>query len=188
MTNIPQTGLIESQRDSGQTVPRLGAGCGSDRRARCVQIRQLYVSPGHNFFGHYGQPPGENVIISVPEIECVAGRGILGDRFFDYKPGYRGQITFFEMEVFAAISHEFGVRDKAPSVFRRNVITEGSDLNSLIGVEFEIQGLRFRGEEECRPCHWMNGAFGPGAEQFLKGRGGLRAVILKGGKLRVDVT
>ncbi len=187
MTNIPQTGLIESERDSGQTVSSLGAGCGCDHHAGRVQIRQIYVSPGHNFFGHHGQPPGENVMITVPEIECVAGRGILGDRFFDYKPGYKGQITFFAIEVFAAISEKLGVRDKALSVFRRNVITEGVDLNCLIGVEFEIQELRFRGEEECRPCHWMNGAFAPGAEQFLKEHGGLRAAILTGGKLRVEV-
>jgi MOSC domain-containing protein YiiM len=153
-----------------------------------IKIGQLYVSPGHNFFGHHGQPPGENQTLPVAEIQCVAGRGILGDRFFDYKPIYRGQITFFEMEVFATISREFGVCDKAPSVFRRNVITKGAELNSLIGKEFEIQGVRFRGEEECRPCHWMNGAFAPGAEQFLKGRGGLRAAILTSGKLLVDVT
>ena len=117
----------------------------------------------------------------------MAGRGILGDRFFDYKPGYKGQITFFALEVFAAISDELGVWDKTPSSFRRNVVTQGVELNSLIGVEFEIQGLRFRGEEECRPCHWMNRAFAPGAEQFLKGRGSLRAAILAGGKLRVEV-
>jgi MOSC domain-containing protein YiiM len=159
--------------------PGVNGACHDER----VKIRQLYISPGHNFFGHHGQAPGGNQTLPVAEIECVAGRGILGDRFFDYKPGYKGQITFFAMEVFAAISDELCVWDKAPSVFRRNVITEGADLSRLIGVEFEIQGVWFRGEEECRPCHWMNRAFAPGAEQFLKGRGGLRASILKGGKL-----
>jgi MOSC domain-containing protein YiiM len=178
MMNLHADGVIPMGPDSG-----VASAC----RTRPVQIRQLYVSPGHNFFGHHGQAPGESQILPVAEIECVAGRGVLGDRFFDYKPGYKGQITFFAMEVFETISHELGVWDKAPSVFRRNVITEGLDLNSLIGVEFEIQGVRFRGEEECRPCHWMNGAFAPGAEQFLKGRGGLRAAILTGGKLRVGV-
>ncbi len=169
-------------------APEPGAGASRARQDGHIQIRQLYVSPGHNFFGRHGQPPGENQTLIVPEIECVAGRGIVGDRFFDYKPGYKGQITFFAMEVYAGISDELGVWDKTPSVFRRNVITEGADLNSLIGVEFEIQGVCFRGEEECRPCHWMNGAFAPGAEQLLKGRGGLRAAILTNGKLRAEIT
>jgi hypothetical protein len=64
------------------------------------------------------------------------------------------------------------------------VITRGVHLNDLIGVEFEIQGVQFFGREECRPCYWMDFAFSPGAENVLKGRGGLRAEILKDGHLQ----
>jgi len=67
---------------------------------------------------------------------------------------------------------------------RRNVITRSVDLNELIGQEFEVQGVRFLGTEECRPCYWMDSVFAPGAQQFLKGRGGLRARILTDGLLR----
>jgi len=38
--------------------------------------------------------------------------------------------------------------------------------------------------EECRPCYWMDRAIAPGAHEFLKGRGGLRAKILTDGQLR----
>jgi MOSC domain-containing protein YiiM len=64
------------------------------------------------------------------------------------------------------------------------VITRGVDLNELIGQDFEVQGVRFLGTEECRPCYWMDSAFAPGAHEFLKGRGGLRARILNDGLLR----
>jgi hypothetical protein len=60
------------------------------------------------------------------------------------------------------------------------------DLNRLVGTEFEVQGVRFGGVAECAPCHWMDEAFAPGAETFLTGRGGLRAVILTDGVLRAD--
>jgi len=73
---------------------------------------------------------------------------------------------------------------KILAVFRRNAITTGVDLNVLIGEEFQIQGIHFRGTEECRPCYWMDEAFAPGAFNFLKGRGGLRAEILSDGILR----
>jgi MOSC domain-containing protein YiiM len=63
------------------------------------------------------------------------------------------------------------------------VITRGIDLNELIEEEFELQGVHFLGMEECRPCYWMDQAFAPGAQEFLKGRGGLRAKILSDGKL-----
>jgi MOSC domain-containing protein YiiM len=154
------------------------------KRAECVEVRQLYIAAGHNFFGRHGQPAGQNSIVEVPEVECVAGRGLRGDRFFDYKENYKGQITFFAAETYEAICRELGVHDKPPSVFRRNVMTAGVDLNELIGQEFKIQGVSLRGTEECRPCYWMDQAFAPGANEFLKGRGGLRAVILSNGILR----
>jgi MOSC domain-containing protein YiiM len=151
-----------------------------------MRVQHLYISPEHNYFGHHGRAPGENPILSVPEVECVAGRGIRGDRFFDFRENYRGQITFFALEIYHRLCRSLGVVDKAPAVFRRNVITEGVDLNALIGAEFEIAGVRFRGVEECRPCHWMETAFAQGAETILKGYGGLRAQILTDGWIRVN--
>ena len=151
-----------------------------------IHVEYLYVSPGHNFFGHYGKPPGTNPTIEVDAVECVAGRGIRGDRFFDHKEDYKGQITFFAMEIFEELSESLGVEEGDPGAFRRNVLTRGVDLNSLIGEEFEVQGVRFRGAAECSPCFWMDRAFAPGAEEALEGRGGLRARILTDGLLRTD--
>lgn len=120
----------------------------------------------------------------VDHIDCVAGRGIREDRFFDFKEHYKGQVTFFEQEVYEDLCKRLQIYDKLPSVFRRNIITSGVDLASWFDTEFELQGVRFRGQGECTPCYWMDQAFGPGAEQALQGRGGLRAVILTGGVLR----
>jgi MOSC domain-containing protein YiiM len=151
-----------------------------------VRICQLFISPGHNFFGHHEQPPGENPLVECAEIHCVAGHGIEGDRFFDYKENYKGQITFFASEVFEDLCRQLGVNGKSPGVTRRNVITAGVDLNSLVGKEFEFQGVRFEGMAECSPCYWMDEAIAPGAEKLLHARGGLRAKILTDGILRVE--
>lgn len=125
-------------------------------------------------------------MVEAKEIICVEGAGIKGDRFYNFKPDYRGQITFFAHETYTRICQKFGVHDKGPEVFRRNVVTEGVDLMEFVGVEFEIQGVRFLGTGECAPCEWMNLAFGAGAEEFLKGHGGLRAKIISSGSLRVS--
>ena len=152
-----------------------------------MRIRHLFISPGHNYFGHHEQPPGKNPVLECDEIECLAGQGIRGDRFFGYKDNYKGQITFFAWEVFEKLGRELGLGNAHPSGTRRNVITEGVDLNTLVGQEFEIQGVRFAGVEECRPCYWMNNAFrDEHAEAWLKGNGGLRARILTDGILRRD--
>ena len=149
-----------------------------------IQVRQLFISPGHNYFGHHGQPAGQNPIVEVDQVDCAAGRSIRGDRFFDYQQNCKGQITFFSGEVFEALRRELNLLQAKPSATRRNALVSGIDLNSLIGVEFEVQGVRFAGTEQCKPCHWMNSALGPGAEDWLQGRGGLRARILTDGVLR----
>ena len=91
-----------------------------------------------------------------------------------------------ELQPAADPGRQLGVTGKSPGVTRRNVITSGRDLNSLVGMEFEIQGVRFLGTTECSPCHWMDEAIAPGAERLLHARGGLRAKILTDGILRVD--
>ena len=149
-----------------------------------MSIRHLYISPGHNYFGHHGMEPGTSPVVEVQEIECVAGRGVRGDRFFDYREDYKGQITFFSFEVFNDVCRELGVGGLSPAVVRRNVITEGTDLNELIGRRFLLRGLEFEGVCECKPCYWMDRAIASGAERLLQGRGGLRARILSGGNLQ----
>jgi len=127
-------------------------------------------------------------MIEVPMIECTAGRGIRGDRYFDFKDDYKGQITFFSLEVFNELCDALQLWDCSPSFVRRNVITRGVNLSELIDQDFEIQGVAFHGMEECRPCYWMERAIAPGAQEFLKGRGGLRAKILCDGTLRSNDT
>ncbi len=152
-----------------------------------IRIEHLFISPGHNFFGHHGQAAGEHPILAVEHVECVAGRGLRGDRFFDYKEDYKGQITLFSMEVFDALRRELSLPEAQPQATRRNAFTRGADLNALIGQEFEVQGVRFAGVEESRPCHWMNTALGLGAEGWLRGRAGLRCRILTDGMLKREV-
>ncbi|RBP37318.1 hypothetical protein DES53_11456 [Roseimicrobium gellanilyticum] len=147
-------------------------------------IRHIYISPAHIFVGHHGKPAGETPMEEVVEVECVAGKGLRGDRYFDFKENFKGQATFFSEEVYERLCEQMQVTDKDPSVFRRNIIVRGADLNSLIGAEFDVQGVRFIGTQEAAPCYWMNQAFGEGAEQLLKGNGGLRARILSDGMLR----
>lgn len=148
-----------------------------------VVLHHLFISPGHNFFGRHGQPAGVHGVMDPDSVMCRAGRGIEGDRFFGYRPDYNGQITFFDRDVFRAVQQEFTVPELSPAAFRRNVLLEGVSLNDLIGRRFSIGPVEFEGMGESKPCHWMNGVVAPGAEAWLRGRGGLRAKILTDGAL-----
>ena len=151
-----------------------------------MKITRLYISPEHNYFGHHEKPAGQAHSTACAEVEAVAGKGLRGDRFFGWKDDYKGQVTFFAEETWERLCEQLNVTDKGPEVFRRNIITRGADLKSLIGKEFKVQGVRFLGTQEAAPCYWMNQAFGEGAEKALHGAGGLRAKVLSDGILRCD--
>lgn len=121
--------------------------------------------------------------MEVPVAKCRAGWGLEGDRFYGYRPDYKGQVTFFAWETYEAAKKEFSIPALLPSAFRRNVLVEKMDLSALIGRRFTLGGVEFEGTGESKPCHWMNAAVAPGAEEWLRGSGGLRAKILSDGTL-----
>lgn len=149
-----------------------------------MEIVHIYISAAHNFVGHHGKPPGTAPMEEVDSVECVAGKGLRGDRYFGFKEDFKGQVTFFAHEIYERLVERFELAGVEPSVFRRNIITRGVDLNSLIGEEFEVQGVRFFGMQEAAPCYWMDSVVADGAEEAMRGNGGLRAKIVEGGELR----
>ncbi len=155
------------------------------RGVPAVVITHIFISSGHNFFGHHGRAPGRHAARAVERVVCHAGRGLAGDRFYDYRPDYSGQVTFFDWAVLLAARRELGVPELAADAFRRNVVVSGLDLPALVGRSFRLQGVLFEGVAEAKPCYWMNDAVAPGAEQWLRGSGGLRARIRSDGELSV---
>ena len=151
-----------------------------------IKIHAIDISSGHDFVGRHGLGRLNHGIEKVDTIECLAGRGIVNDRYLDHTEDFKGQITFFDWAVLERIRTQCNLPDLDPKLFRRNVLTSGIDLNTLIGQRFTLQGILFEGAEECRPCYWMDDAIAPGAEDYLQGHGGLRARILTDGVLQVE--
>lgn len=150
------------------------------------RLVKIYISPGHDYWGRQGEGRLQHGITEVQEIECVAGRGLRGDRYFDHKTDHKGQVTFFDLEVVEEIRRMFKLPKLPASVFRRNLIVQGIRLQEWAGKRFSFQGVEFEGTQECKPCHWMDRVVAEGAEAFMKGRfrGGLRGRILTHGTLR----
>lgn len=151
-----------------------------------VVIHGIYTSSGHNFFGHHGQEPGTHGIEEHESAELVAGKGIPGDRFFGWKEGYKGQVTFIDRGTIDIVRQHAENPDLESSAFRRNVVISGVNLNELVGKVFRIGGALLEGTQKCAPCHWMDDACGkPGTEKLMFNRGGLRCKILESGTIRL---
>jgi hypothetical protein len=152
-----------------------------------AELLEIWISEGNDFRGRHELGRLDHGIRGVSEVECVAGMGLRGDRYFGYKPDFKGQVTFFDADAVQAVRDRFSLPELSSSLFRRNLIVRGVDLAEWVGKRFRFQGVEFEASEECKPCYWMDEAVAAGAEEFLKTnfRGGLRARILSDGVLSV---
>jgi molybdopterin synthase catalytic subunit len=153
-----------------------------------AELCAIYLSAGHDFRGRHGQARMDHGIVEVDQVECVAGMGLRGDRYFGHQADFKGQVTFFDVATVEAVRKRFNVPALPAAAFRRNLLVSGVALGDWIGKRFCFQGIEFEGAEECRPCYWMDAAVGAGVEDFLRPNcgGGLRARILTNGALRIS--
>lgn len=154
-----------------------------------AELHYIYISAGHDYYGRQGEGRLQHGITSVREVECVAGKGLRGDRYFDQRPDATGQVTFLEFGVVEEIRRAFHLPKLPASVFRRNLIVGGVTLADWKHRRFRFQDLEFEGAQECKPCVWMDRAIAPGVQKFMRShfRGGLRTKVVTGGTLRVNV-
>lgn len=130
--------------------------------------------------------PSTGAPVDAPRsAHLIAGVGIEGDRYATGRghwsdPRWPDQeLTLVEAEVTEAI----GV---AGAALRRNLVTRGVRLETLIGARVRIGEAEIEGVRPCDPCaHIERAAAAPGLLRALAGRGGLRARIVRGGRVRV---
>ncbi|TJY69429.1 MOSC domain-containing protein [Arthrobacter sp. CAU 1506] len=152
-----------------------------------VEIMHLLVSPAHAYFGRAKDGAAEVPTEDRDRAEVVAGKGIVGDRFFGKAAHMDAAVTFMAVESLEAIAAELGAEPFDPLRTRRNVVLRGAQLAPLIGEEFAVESrgkeVRFRGGRHAHPCAWMDRMLAPGAHAAMRGRGGLRCQPLSSGIL-----
>ncbi len=128
--------------------------------------------------------------IGIDAVKVDAGKGIVGDRYYAKRGDVGLNITFVESEAIEAFNEHFEQNIEWHAT-RRNIITQGVRLNQLVGKEFSIGSVRFRGVELCDPCAFLGHSLkndSLSAPQVVKAwtqQGGLRADVLTTGILRI---
>jgi MOSC domain-containing protein YiiM len=142
--------------------------------------------------GIYVAPQGGAPVERVEEIEAVPHHGLEGDRYRSgtghwSRFGRDCQVTFVEAEDLEKIEAEWGLR-VANGEHRRNVVTRGVRLEELRRRRFRVGGALFGHGRPCSVCRHVERLTEPGMTQALKGRGGMCARVLEGGRIcRGDV-
>ena len=117
--------------------------------------------------------------------KLVSGKGIINDRYFNDNNNKDIQITLIESENIDHFNKISGTN--IPYIeFRRNIITKGIKLNSLVGKEFFIGNIKIKGHRLCDPCKYLQEILKQkNLVKNLLNRGGLRCEILSDGKISV---
>jgi MOSC domain-containing protein YiiM len=131
----------------------------------------------------------------VEHASAIANRGLEGDRYAakagtftpanDTARGY--DLTLIEAEVLDSLTLPDGNHLEYAAA-RRNIVTQGIDLNALVGRRFRIGNVECLGQRLCEPCSHLERLTTKGALQGLIHRGGLRADVLSDGEVTAGAT
>jgi MOSC domain-containing protein YiiM len=134
--------------------------------------------------GIFVAPSAAAPMQALASVRAEPGRGLEGDRYFfqigtySKTPGGGREITLIDAEHVEALN-------LPPGATRRNLVTRGVPLLSLIGKRFRVGEVVLEGLRECPPCGHLERLTRPGVWGELEGKGGLRCEIRQGGVIHL---
>jgi MOSC domain-containing protein YiiM len=130
------------------------------------------------------------VMKKVEQLYALAGRGIEGDRYFlgtgtySKSPEPGRQVTLIKSEVLESLKNKSEINVK-PEESRRNILTQGIEINDLIGTEFYVGTVRLRAHRITQPCLYLEKLLDqPGLYKELWDNGGISCEILSDGVIK----
>jgi hypothetical protein len=126
-------------------------------------------------------PEAEQPLVRVDSVKAVAGRGLEGDRYFHARGTFTGTGRGYQV----TLVEETALEDVGLSweQARRNIVTRGIALNSLVGKRFTVGTVECVGRRLAEPCAHLEKLTRPGILRPLVHRAGLRADILRDGEI-----
>lgn len=140
-------------------------------------VERIFISPAR------GATP-----VECERITLQSGMGVVGDRNFGVSAHAGQNLTLVEAEQIERFCARHA-RIPDLSLTRRNLVTRGVRLNSLLNAEFTIGIVRLRGVELCEPCMILGNtlrseSLAPASViRHWVGRGGLRVDVLTNGEI-----
>jgi|tagenome__1003787_1003787.scaffolds.fasta_scaffold20510953_2 MOSC domain-containing protein YiiM len=131
-------------------------------------------------------PAAAAPMVRSASVQALAGVGLAGDRYalgggtWASYPVQEKQVTLIDAEEVAAVAREVGV-PLTPGLTRRNVVTSGIALPTLVGRYFAVGEVLLFGTKRCPPCTHLERLTGWKLVKALAARGGVNAAVFVGG-------
>jgi MOSC domain-containing protein YiiM len=122
---------------------------------------------------------------SVTEAIVIAERGLEGDHKATGAAGSKRQVTLIQHEHLVAVAGMLHREQVPPELVRRNLVVSGINLLALKDKQFRIGDVLLEFSGPCEPCSRMEYNLGPGGFNAMRGHGGITAMVIEGGTIRV---
>ena len=148
--------------------------------ARTARVLSLHTHPA----------VGGDAMISVPELDLIAGQGILQDKRYFGRKSRNGeptkrQLTLIEREQIAEHAAALGLQSIREGLVRSNIETENIDLVPLAGRRLRIGTAVILIGKPRDPCEKMD-RIAPGLKGLMDhGKQGVLAQVFESGKVRL---
>ncbi len=129
-------------------------------------------------------PARRKEVVELQEAEVKPGTGIEGEHHATSGTSER-QVTLIQHEHLPAIKALSHRETLTPNMLRRNLVVSGINLLALKDQVFRVGEILLKGTGPCVPCSLMEYNLGPGGYNAMRGHGGITAVVLEGGTIRI---
>ncbi|NND04751.1 MAG: MOSC domain-containing protein [Saprospiraceae bacterium] len=131
-----------------------------------------------------GVRPNKKVPLQATEsVALYPEDGIVGDHYQGRSK--KRQVTIIQEEHLEAMGNILQ-RNINPEDTRRNLVIKGINILALTNQRFQIgTEVVLEATGACHPCSRMESNLGPGGYQAMRGHGGITAMVIQGGTIRV---
>lgn len=161
----------------------------TDREPKDVgRLVGIFIAPER------GAPP-----VARDAATAVVGRGLAGDRYYHGTGTFSARAGLFagarELSLIDAAAVErcnarlraAGAREVGAGDLRRNLVIAGLDLRAHRGRTLVIGAVHVVVRSTCPPCGYLGRRLGVDMRSALRGIGGVRAAVARGGRLAVGM-
>jgi len=118
------------------------------------------------------------------EANLLVNKGIEGDHIAKGSSKKR-QVSLIQAEHLAVISKLVNTDTIRAEMIRRNLAIEGINILALKDKAFSIGDCLLEGTGLCQPCSRMEEALGKGGYNAMRGHGGITAIVIRGGTIKL---
>ena len=129
------------------------------------------------------RPAKRGEVQPVAEVDVTIENGLDGDHYAGRSR--KRQVTLIQAEHLEAMASILNIEKADPTLTRRNIVVSGVNLLAFNELQFQIGEVVLEMTGHCHQCSRMEENFGPGGYNAMRGHGGITAMVVRAGKIRV---